>query len=313
MSSKFDRFSMPLVAIKQIFSPGSSSLVRDAQTHGALPLGAVQRLQDEQDNSLFGVSTETSTDEPTNLSKSMGEQVSLSPMSQLKEMLRQRVADLFSRSEALVRRIIMSGPEQVEALSNELKRLGLELKRLISQYKALKGMEDIQGFQAGSQSSSDSLSSVTRLASASEVSSSSITEPSQSASLFVLEQSGKMEFSMGVANVSREVDQNTQFGASAMDKLKQEAISAYEQFSSQDGFSDKNSQQAREQGGNEEDGIEAGFREILKKLKQARDLLEAKARFEDDRESLEVLEDVKRIENAVVTELAQFDSSSMPS
>ncbi|KZZ09938.1 hypothetical protein A3750_21180 [Oleiphilus sp. HI0079] len=98
-----------------------------------------------------------------------------------------------------------------------------------------------------------------------------------------------------------------------MDKLKQEAISAYEQFSSQDGFSDKNSQQAREQGGNEEDGIEAGFREILKKLKQARDLLEAKARFEDDRESLEVLEDVKRIENAVVTELAQFDSSNMPS
>ena len=287
---------MPQISPKQT-PPVSSSIARDAQDRGALPLGAVQRVQNDQS---IGAAEESSSNEQVNPTRSVGEQVTLSPMDQLKEMLRQRVADLYSRSETLVRRIAMSGPEQVESLSKELKRLSLELKRLVSQYKALKGMANMQSFGVSSQPASDSLSSLSNLTNVSdvlkvpEVSTSQVAEALPSEAIEPL----------------LDVEQGTGFEDSNLEKLKQDAIALYEQLSREDDRSEKDSGGAAE-GDRDEDGMEAIFKEILKKLQEARELLELKAGLADDQDSSQVREDVKRLENELVSELAQLDLASL--
>lgn len=260
----------------------SLSLVRDAQENGALPLGAVQRVSESEGATTYGQTTP---------SKSVGEQVTLSPIAQLKEMLRQRVADLYTRSETLVRRIVMSGPEQIEALSKELKRLSLELKRLVSQYKALKGMANIESFGAGAQPSSDSLSSLSSLASVSDVSAVSISQVAE-------------PLASNAVDPSLVVEPGTEIEVSNLEKLKQDAIALYEKLSGEVDGSEKDSDRAGESD-SDEDGIESVFKEILKKLREARDLLEEKALLAGDQESLKVLEEVKLIESEIVSELSQ--------
>lgn len=296
--------------------PSSLSILRDAQERGSLPLGAVQRDSYGQRLDQAG-----SMDSRENVSRSQGsgEQVTLSSVDQLKEMLRQRVADLHSRSETLVRRIALSGPEQVEALSKELKRLGLELKRLVSQYKALKGMASIESFGAGFQGVSDSMSNLSSLSTLSTASSPVPMQGGQAVD------AGSIDVSISAVAVdivdsdaipSEALDEKTgqdvEFEGSALEKLRRDAVELYEALSGGQDSSEKKSERDGESG-NSQDGMAALFKEILKKLKEAKELLEIKARSNGDDDSLKLLQSVKLIAIDLESELAQLDFSSFSS
>ncbi len=309
---------MPQISLTQSPSYSSSSILREAQERGSLPLGAVAR---ESSGQRFDQAGGVDSRKGVSRSQRSGEQVTLSSVDQLKEMLRQRVVDLHSRSETLVRRIALSGPEQVEALSKELKRLGLELKRLVSQYKALKGMASIASFGAGSQGLSDSMSNLSSLSTLSTASN-PVPVPMQGAQAVA---AGSMDVSISVVAVdivdvdaipSEPLDEKTgqdiEFEGGALESLGREVVELYETLSEGQDSSEKQSERGGESGNNQ-DGMDALFKEILKKLKEAKGLLEIKARSNGDDDSLELLKSVKLITIDLESELAQFDLSSFSS
>lgn len=293
-------------------SYSSLSILRDAQEGGLLPLGAVQR---ESDGQRFDQAGGMDSRENVSRSQRSGEQVTLSSVDQLKEMLRQRVADLHSRSETLVRRIALSGPEQVEALSKELKRLGLELKRLVSQYKALKGMAAIESFGAGFQGGKalSNLSSLSPLSTAFDAAPMQAVQAVDAGSIDASISPVAVDIVDSDAIPSEALDEKTgqdvEFEGSALEKLRRDAVELYEALSGGEGSSEKKSERGGENG-NSQDGMAALFKEILKKLKEAKELLEIKARSNGDDDSLELLQSVKLIAIDLESELAQLDLSS---
>ena len=308
---------MPVTLLKPLTPKNSDSMFRAAQDRGELPLGAVQR---EQVNSVFDAqgSTDNKKDDASRPTPNVGTQVMLSPLSQLKEMLRQRVADLMSRSEALVQRIALSGPDQIEALSKELKRLGLELKRLISQYKALKGMASIGSFGAES-AGSGSIENlgVSGAITGTITGASAPIERTQVESVLKVEgevevqldQTMSTEVSVGIETTELEQElslSSSDSEANPLESLKPQALELYKELSGQNDERGDRDGDREETGAGEQDNTPAMFIEILKKLKQAKELLELKARLAKDEESLKVLWEVELVQQEIEAELNQI-------
>lgn len=320
-------FSMPIISS---IASLNTTTIDDAQKKGALPLSAVQRLSSrdtdrevdsETDSAIAGklegglggetvidsapvlmknaelsssseTSPENRTEENTNdkIETPTTAPVNQSSVDSLKEGIRRKLGQLSSQADALLQRVVMATPEQLEGLASELQRLAVELKRLLAQYKAIKefSLPSFSSDQSSSEGSSNtglnnnSVSTNAESASTNQSSSQSTDQRVNEAMNAVAEVSAALDTAQ--LDIS---SANT--GSTSISSTSEEAIKTYERidaFATEEQLNTEHTS-ASQSSTDESDGLVGLFKKTYDKLVQVKDLIEQKAYASKTHDSLQ--------------------------
>jgi hypothetical protein len=236
----------------------------------------------------------------------------------MKEGIRRRAGELKIQAEALLQRISVSTPDAAASLAKEVKRLGIELKRLVAQYKALSNAQAGVPARGGASSAANAALKNARVAGDSSAGESvqAASRPSSSSATQAPSSSNNGASDAGISKTFSSVESSLRAIEAELGQLStsQAAIGTYESVQSlaseqadsaqanqgtaleaannqealgSDEVESENKEQseAQAEGQLQDQGMAKLFKDILEKLKQASELVKMLAERSQDPEN----------------------------